>query len=100
LVNIERHLNFQTYLDKYSRSNLYFATTKGGRFYSEVKYQLDDAIVFGPETRGLPPAILSINPQHNIKIPMNTEARSLNLANSVGIILYEALRQSDFLGLR
>jgi tRNA (cytidine/uridine-2'-O-)-methyltransferase len=99
LVDIQRHLNFQAYLEKNSENNLYYATTKGGRFYAEVSYQPNDAIVFGPETRGLPPDILSLNPEHNIKIPMYTEARSLNLANSVGIILYEALRQNGFPGL-
>jgi tRNA (cytidine/uridine-2'-O-)-methyltransferase len=99
LVNIERHLNFQTYLEKHPGSNLYFATTKGEHFYTEVNYQINDAIVFGPETRGLPPEILRINPLHNIKIPMYAEARSLNLANSVGIIIYEALRQNGFPGL-
>ena len=99
LVNIERHLNFQAYLDKYPGNNLYYATTKGGRFYTEVNYQSNDVVVFGPETRGLPPEILNIKPQHNIKIPMYAKARSLNLANSVGIILYEALRQNGFPGL-
>ena len=99
LVNIERHLNFEAYLAKYPGNNLYYATTKGGRFYTEVNYQSNDAVTFGPETRGLPPEILSMNPRHNIKIPMYAEARSLNLANSVGIILYEALRQNGFPGL-
>jgi tRNA (cytidine/uridine-2'-O-)-methyltransferase len=99
LVNIERHLNFTAYLAKYPGNNLYFATTKGKQFYSTINYQINDVIVFGPETRGLPPEILSINPQHNIKIPMYSEARSLNLANSVGIILYESLRQLGFPGL-
>ncbi|NLW47300.1 MAG: tRNA (uridine(34)/cytosine(34)/5-carboxymethylaminomethyluridine(34)-2'-O)-methyltransferase TrmL [Firmicutes bacterium] len=99
LVNIKRHLNFETYRSLYPEQRLLYASTKGRRFYSEVNFAANDSLVFGPETRGLPPEILSLNPEHNIKIPMYQEARSLNLANSVGIILYEALRQQSFPGL-
>lgn len=99
LVNIERHLNLEAYLEKYPGKTIYYATTKGGHFYTEINYTNDDAIMFGPETRGLPPQILSLNLGNNIRIPMYQEARSLNLANSVGIILYEALRQIGFPGL-
>jgi tRNA (cytidine/uridine-2'-O-)-methyltransferase len=99
LVNIERHLNLETYLGKYPGKNIYYATTKGGHSYTESRYTNDDAIMFGPETRGLPPQILGLNPANNIRIPMFQEARSLNLANSVAIILYEALRQIGFPGL-
>lgn len=99
LVNIKRHLNFETYRSLYPEQRLLYASTKGRRFYSEVNFAANDSLVFGPETRGLPPEILSLNPEHNIKIPMYQEARSLNLANSVGIILYEALRQQNFPGL-
>lgn len=99
LVNIERHLNFQAYLDKYPGQCLYYATTKGKHFYHEFHFESNATIIFGPETRGLPPDILSRNPDHNIRIPMNSETRSLNLANSVAIILYEALRQQGFPGL-
>jgi tRNA (cytidine/uridine-2'-O-)-methyltransferase len=99
LVNIKRHLNFETYCKQYPEQRLFYATTKGRRFYSEVNYQVNDSLVFGPETRGLPQEILSLDPERNIKMPMFQEARSLNLANSVGIILYEALRQQNFPGL-
>lgn len=99
LVNIKRHLNFETYRGQYPEQRLFYATTKGQRLYSEVNYQINDSIVFGPETRGLPRKILNLDPERNIKIPMFQEARSLNLANSVGIILYEALRQQNFPGL-
>jgi tRNA (cytidine/uridine-2'-O-)-methyltransferase len=99
LVNIKRHLNFETYRGQYPEQRFFYATTKGRRFYSEVNYQATDSIVFGPETRGLPREILNLDPERNIKIPMYQEARSLNLANSVGIILYEALRQQNFPGL-
>ena len=96
LVNIERHLNFEAYLAKYPEAELYFATTKAKSFHTDIQYKSGDAVVFGPETRGLPPEILSLKPENNIRIPMYREARSLNLANSVGIILYEALRQQGF----
>ena len=96
LVNVKRHLNFQTYLSQFPGQRLFFATTKGGVRYDRVTYQPDDSLVFGPETRGLPPELLSRQPDHNLRIPMFAPARSLNLANSVAIILYEALRQLDF----
>ncbi len=99
LVNIERHLNFQTYRDKYPTQQLYYATTKGGVSYQTIAFKDDASIVFGPESRGLPPEILAFAPNHNIRIPMKNETRSLNLANSVAIILYEALRQLEFPGL-
>jgi tRNA (cytidine/uridine-2'-O-)-methyltransferase len=96
LVNIKRHLNFAAYCAQYSHRRLFYATTKGGVNYADITYEPHDSLVFGPETRGLPPEILSLNPDHNIRIPMFAEARSLNLANSVAIILYEALRQQGF----
>ncbi len=99
LVNIKRHLNWESYCGQYPEQRFFYATTKAQRFYSDVSYQTNDSLVFGPETRGLPRELLNLDPERNIKIPMFNEARSLNLANSVGIILYEALRQQSFPGL-
>jgi tRNA (cytidine/uridine-2'-O-)-methyltransferase len=99
LAFIMRHINFQSYLEKHHDKRCFFATTKAGLAYTEVRFRPNDALVFGPETRGLPESILKLNPNQNIRIPMRQEARSLNLANAVGIILYEALRQQDFPGL-
>ncbi len=99
LVEIQRHLNLQSYLEKFPNQRLFYATTKGGRHYQQIQFAKDDALMFGPETRGLPPEILAREPEHNIRIPMIPGARSLNLANSVAIILFEALRQLDFPGL-
>lgn len=79
--------------------NIYLATTKGARFYHEVKYTVDDVLVFGCETKGLPDYILERYPENRIRIPMINIGRSLNLSNSVAIILYEALRQTGFRGL-
>ena len=77
-------------------ANLYFATTKTNQKYSDVKFQKNDYIMFGPESRGIPEEILNKYKEYNITIPMIPMGRSINLANSASIILYEALRQNDF----
>ena len=77
-------------------ANLYFATTKTNQKYSDVKFQKNDFIMFGPESRGIPEEILNKYKEYNIAIPMIPMGRSINLANSASIILYEALRQNDF----
>ncbi|ADO82250.1 tRNA (cytidine(34)-2'-O)-methyltransferase [Ilyobacter polytropus] len=77
-------------------SNFYFATTKTKKKYSDVKYEKNDFIVFGPESRGVPEEILEANKENCITIPMIKMGRSLNLSNSAAIILYEALRQTGF----
>lgn len=99
LANIQRHLNFQTYLEKNPSQRLFYATTKAKLIYTDIHFTDRDTFVFGPETRGLPSEILERSPEQNIKIPMSEQTRSLNLANSVSIILYEALRQQNFPGL-
>lgn len=96
LVEIRRYLDFPEFAAANPEARLFYLTTKGRRSYHHVRYEKDDFLVFGPETRGLPPEILEREPEHNLRIPMIKEARSLNLANSVGIILYEALRQLGF----
>ncbi len=77
-------------------ASLYFATTKTNQKYSDVKFQKNDFIMFGPESRGIPEEILNKYKEYNITIPMIPMGRSINLANSASIILYEALRQNDF----
>lgn len=77
----------------------FFATTKAHKFYTEISYQPDDFLVFGKETAGLPQSIRDANRDHCIRIPMGKDIRSLNLSNSVSIILYEALRQQGFTNL-
>ena len=77
-------------------ANLYFAATKTNQKYSDVKFQKNDFIMFGPESRGIPEEILNKYKEYNITIPMIPMGRSINLANSASIILYEALRQNDF----
>ena len=78
------------------RGRFYFITTKGKKLYTDVSFKAEDYLIFGSETSGLPEALRSRLEACYLKIPMIPEARSLNLANSVGIVLYEALRQGDF----
>ena len=78
---------------------IFYATTKGKKNYSEVEYHDGDYIVFGRESAGIPEEILAVHPDDCIRIPMLPDERSLNLSNSVAIILYEALRQMGFPGL-
>ena len=75
------------------------ATTKAHQVYSDVNFGTDDYIMFGPESRGIPEEILVSREPECIRIPMLEDERSINLCNSVSIVLYEALRQNDFAGL-
>ena len=101
LVDIHYYDSFQELYDKYSDENeFYFATTKTKKKYTDVKFADGDFIVFGRETKGLSEEILKLKPENNIRIPMLKDfGRSLNLANSANIMLFEALRQLDFLDL-
>ncbi|MBZ2174198.1 tRNA (uridine(34)/cytosine(34)/5-carboxymethylaminomethyluridine(34)-2'-O)-methyltransferase TrmL [Schnuerera sp. xch1] len=97
LVNIHYYENFNELMKKYNSKQFFYATTKGKKYYTDVKYFSDSFIVFGKETKGLPDEILNKNWDKTIKIPMKQGIkRSLNLANSVNVILFEALRQLDF----
>jgi len=75
------------------RAQFFYLTTKAGRSFWDARYQHGDYLVFGRETRGLPESLLAENTENCLKIPMSGQARSLNLATSAGIVLYEALRQ-------
>ncbi|MCK8825136.1 tRNA (uridine(34)/cytosine(34)/5-carboxymethylaminomethyluridine(34)-2'-O)-methyltransferase TrmL [Fuchsiella alkaliacetigena] len=86
-------------IEKYSDYNFYFATKFAKQFYTEVEYSQNDFLVFGNETAGLPAKIRETYQEYNIRIPMLAEARALNLANAVSIVLYEALRQLQFVDL-
>jgi tRNA (cytidine/uridine-2'-O-)-methyltransferase len=89
----------QNFLNQSPSKRMFLVETGGTRFYHEAKYQSGDYFVFGSETRGLPKQILEKHQDKIISIPMTSEGRSLNLSVSVGIILYEALRQTGFLSL-
>ena len=89
---------WEDYLKQCPLKNRIFAfSTKGTRSYSKVSYEAGDTLLFGPETRGLPPSLLeSLPPSHVVRIPMKPSSRSLNLSNTVAIAVYEALRQQSF----
>ena len=98
-VNIRQYAALNDYIDRAKPKRLFALTTKGATQYSKVKYQQGDALLFGPETRGLPAAFLEqMQPQMKLYLPMRGESRSLNLSNSVSIVLYEAWRQLEFAG--
>ena len=88
--------DFQDFLDKNPGAKIYMATTKAQHTYTEVSYEPDCFIMFGPESRGIPEDILVKHPDTSVRIPMWGDIRSLNLSNSVAIVLYEALRQNGF----
>jgi len=100
LVDLHVYDDFADFMEKASPARLYLATTKARRLYTEPAYGPDDWLLFGKESAGLPEELLLAHRETAIRIPMLDELRSLNLANSVAIVLYEALRQRDFPGLR
>jgi len=88
--------SYEDFLTKNPDAKIFYATTKAKRCYSEVSFGPDDFIMFGKESAGIPEEILVDNEPTCIRIPMWGDIRSLNLGNSVAIILYEALRQNSF----
>ena len=99
-LEIEEHISFEEFLNKYKpeENNMYFATTKGKHVYSEPDYSKMDEVflLFGKETKGLPEDVLQKYIDKTIRIPMREMLRSLNLSNSVSIVVYEVLRQKNF----
>lgn len=97
-VDLEVHESLEAFLKTYADRRMFLATTKAGKRYTDVRYKDGDMILFGRETQGLPKDFVEKNKEFAIRIPMseNTRLRSLNLANSANIILFEALRQLDF----
>ena len=92
--------NWEDFISHNEGANLWFASTKSAKCYTDVTYGKDDYLVFGKETRGLPEPLLKANYDRCVRIPMRPTLRSLNLSNSVAIVLYEALRQQSFEGLQ
>lgn len=96
-VSLHRHLDLAGLYEELSLSRFIYLTTKSERPYTKFRFRSNDCLVFGPETRGLPKSVLSAAPDRCLTIPMtNPAVRSLNLATSVGIVLYEAIRQLAF----
>jgi tRNA (cytidine/uridine-2'-O-)-methyltransferase len=93
-VNIKRHIEIKDLFTALPESRFLFLTTKTDRSYTSIRYQDNDCLVFGRETRGLPERLLEEHEDRCLTIPMvNKNVRSLNLATSAGIVLYEAIRQ-------
>ena len=91
--------DFEALMRAYPHAAYHFASTKAPRAYTEASYGPEDFLVFGCETRGLPESLLKRVYDRCVRIPMRPDARSLNLANSVAVVVYEALRQQGFPGL-
>jgi tRNA (cytidine/uridine-2'-O-)-methyltransferase len=91
--------SLNAYREEVKPQRLFACTTKGARNYSEVEYRQGDALLFGPETRGLPEDVLKgIDPENRLRLPMLSHSRSLNLSNAAAVFVYEAWRQLGFSG--
>lgn len=98
-LDVTTYIDYQDFLDKNQGAKIYMATTKAQKLYTEVSYEDDCYIMFGKESAGIPEEILVQNRENCIRIPMMEKIRSLNLGNSVAVVLYEALRQNGFAGM-
>ena len=99
-LDVTTYVNWEDFCQRNPEAKVYYATTKARHVYSEVNYELDCYIMFGKESAGIPEEILKDNPDTCVRIPMVGETRSLNLSNSVAIVLYEALRQNNFSNMK
>ncbi len=97
-ANIREYFDLSTCINELNNSRIFACSTKVKNCYTDIQYQAGDAFLFGPETRGLPIEVIESLPlTQRIRIPMLPQSRSLNLSNSVAVILYEAWRQQKFL---
>ncbi|MDO5337978.1 MAG: tRNA (cytidine(34)-2'-O)-methyltransferase [Eubacteriales bacterium] len=95
-LDVTTYLDYEDFLAKNPGARIYYASTKAQKTYTDVSFEEDCFIMFGKESAGIPEEILLQNPETAIRIPMIGDIRSLNLSNSVAIVLYEALRQHNF----
>ena len=98
-LDVTTYIDFDDFMEKNPDAKIYMATTKAPNVYTEVNYEPDCYIMFGKESAGIPEEILVHHKENSIRIPMVGDIRSLNLSNSVAIVLYEALRQNNFTGM-
>ena len=98
-LDVTTYIDYRDFLEKNPGAKIYMATTKAQKTYTEVSYEPDCYIMFGKESAGIPEEILVENEENCVRIPMLGDIRSLNLGNSVAVILYEALRQNGFAGM-
>jgi len=100
-TEIKEYSNFANFINQEQPKRLFALTTKGSTNYCKVSYQKDDYFIFGPETRGIPADILDLDCiTKKIRLPMRKQSRSMNLSNTVAVMLYEALRQNDFIDMK
>ena len=95
-LDVTVYVDYEDFLQKNPGAKIYMATTKGANVYTDVRFEPDCYLMFGSKSGGIPEEILSRNQERAIRIPMKEKIRSLNLANSAAIVLYEALRQQNF----
>ena len=98
-IDVTTYIDYEDFLEKNPDAKIYMATTKAPKVYTDVKFEDDCYIMFGKESAGIPEEILVNHKEECIRIPMIGDIRSLNLGNSVAIVLYEALRQNGFAGM-
>lgn len=99
LLDVYMYENFQEFEEQNPEGPRYLATTKGGRSLAEVEFEPGGYLLFGKETKGLAKEILDKYPETTIRLPMRSDARSLNLSNAVAVVAYEAMRQWGYPGL-
>lgn len=100
-VSVRQYASLNDYIDRAKPKRLFALTTKGAVSYSKIKFQASDALLFGPESRGLPTDFLKQHPDAlKLYLPMRQESRSLNLSNTVAVVLYEAWKQLGFPGAK
>ncbi len=99
-LDVTRYINYQEFQKKHPGAKVWLATTKAKKIYTDVSFHMDDYIMFGKESGGIPEEILVDHEEDCIRIPMLPDIRSLNLSNAVSIVLYEALRQNQFKDLQ
>jgi tRNA (cytidine/uridine-2'-O-)-methyltransferase len=98
-AQVQLHADLASFIEQVKPAHIYACSTRGRRSYSEVVYAPGDALLFGPETKGLPQTVLDqLGPDHVLRLPMQGNSRSLNLSNAVAIFVYEAWRQNGFDG--
>lgn len=98
-LDVTTYINYEDFAARNPGVRIYMATTKAAKLYTEVRYEPDAYIMFGKESAGIPEEILVQHKEECVRIPMVGDIRSLNLSNSVSIVLYEALRQNHFAGM-
>ncbi len=98
-VNVQQHESLAAFIDKQQPHRLFALTTKGSALYSDAIFADEDVLLFGPETRGLPSEVLTaLDANKKLYLPMQVTSRSLNLSNTVAVVLFEAWKQLNFSG--